>query len=256
MLKRSLLAFALSFTLPFAVPASAQQGAAPDFAAAVSTPGRPADAVALDAGRMPAQVLAFEGLKQGDHALDLFTGSGYYGEIMARAVGPQGAVTAWNPSAFVDDGDRAKLDAVHQRSANFTAMDSAPEAISLPANSFDFAMIHLNYHDTYFTSERSHFHMEPAPFLAAVFQSLKPGGTIAVIDHVANAGGDTRAVVQAMHRIDPATIRADFERAGFVFDGESNILRNPRDDHSKSVFDPSIRGHTDRVVYRFRKPAN
>jgi predicted methyltransferase len=255
MLKRSLLTLAFSFTLPLAIPATAQQGAAPDFAAAVSAPGRPADATALDAGRMPAQVLAFEGLKQGDHAIDLFTGSGYYGEIMARAVGPQGSVVAWNPSAFVGDEDRAKLASVHQRSPNFTAVDSAPEAISLPANSFDFAMIHLNYHDTYYTSERAHFHMEPAPFLAALFQALKPGGTFAVIDHVANPGGDTRAVVQATHRIDPATIRADFERAGFVFDGESNILRNPGDDHTKSVFDPAIRGHTDRVVYRFRKPA-
>jgi predicted methyltransferase len=97
--------------------------------------------------------------------------------------------------------------------------------------------------------------VEPDAFLRTVFQSLKPGGTMAVIDHVANPGGDTRAVVQALHRIDPATIRADFARAGFVFDGESNLLRNPADDHSKLVFDPSIRGHTDRIVYRFRRPA-
>ena len=253
MLKRALFALALSVAV--APQASGQALSAADVAAAVAAPGRPADAVALDAGRMPAEVLAFEGLKRGDHALDLFTGGGYYGEIMARAVGPRGAVTAWNPTPFVGDEDRQALAAAHQRSPNFTAIDSAPDAIALPANSFDFAMIHLNYHDTYFTSERAHFRMEPAPFLAAVFQALKPGGTIAVVDHVANPGGDTHAVVQALHRIDPATIRADFERAGFVFDGESNILRNPADDHTKGVFDPAIRGHTDRVVYRFRKPA-
>ena len=124
-----------------------------------------------------------------------------------------------------------------------------------PTGAFDFAMINLNYHDTYWQSDRFHFpRMDPAAFLRTVFQSLKPGGTIAVVDHVANPGGDTRAVVEALHRIDPATIRADFERAGFVFDGESNILRNPQDDHTKLVFDPSIRGHTDRVVYRFRRP--
>jgi predicted methyltransferase len=88
-----------------------------------------------------------------------------------------------------------------------------------------------------------------------LFQATRPGGTLAVIDHVANPGGDTRAVVEALHRIDPAVIRADFERAGFVFDGETDLLRNPQDDHSKNVFDPSIRGNTDRVVYRFRRPA-
>ena len=49
--------------------------------------------------------------------------------------------------------------------------------------------------------------------------------------------------------------RADFERAGFVFDGESDLLRNPQDDRSVNVFEPSIRGRTDRFVYRFRKPA-
>ena len=32
------------------------------------------------------------------------------------------------------------------------------------------------------------------------------------------------------------------------------MLRNPEDDHSKNVFDPSIRGRTDRFVYRFRRP--
>ena len=77
---------------------------------------------------------------------------------------------------------------------------------------------------------------------------------MAVVDHVANPGGDTRAVVESLHRIDPAVLRADFERAGFVFEAESDLLRNPADDHSLSVFKPEIRGKTDRVVYRFRKP--
>ena len=50
-------------------------------------------------------------------------------------------------------------------------------------------------------------------------------------------------------------VRADFERAGFVLEAQSDLLRVPADDHSKNVFDPSIRGKTDRFVYRFRKPA-
>jgi len=253
--KRRLLVLALSLALPLAAPSLAQQSAAPDFAAAVSAPGRPAEAIALDAGRRPAEVLAFAGLKRGDRAIDLFSGTGYYGETMARAVGPQGSVVGWNPTPFVGDEERQALAAVHQRSPNYTAVDSAPGAFSFPANGFDFAMIHLNYHDVYYTNRSGSFHMEPAPFLAALFAAMKPGGTVAVIDHVANPGGDTREVVQALHRIDPATIRADFERAGFFLDGESDLLRNPADDHTKSVFDPAIRGHTDRVVLRLRKPA-
>ena len=175
---------------------------------------------------------------------------------MGRAVGPTGSVLAWEPANFVNDRSRAGLAALHERTPNVAVMVAPGDAFTLPAGAFDFAMINLNYHDTYWQSARFHFpRMDPAAFLRTVFESLKPGGTIVVVDHVANPGGDTRAVVEALPRIDPATIRHDFEAAGFVFAGESNILRNPADDHTKLVFDPSIRGNTDRVVYRFRRPA-
>jgi predicted methyltransferase len=84
---------------------------------------------------------------------------------------------------------------------------------------------------------------------------MKPGAVLGVIDHVANPGGNTRTVAQKLHRIDPAKVRADFEAAGFKFDGESPILRNRADDHTKEVTNTAVRGRTDRIVYRFRKPA-
>ena len=249
MMKHCLAALAIA-----AMPIAAVQAVPADVAAAVSAPGRPADAVALDAGRHPAEILRFMGLRRGDRAADLFTDTGYYGEIMARAVGPTGSVLGWQPTEFTQDATRQALDGVHQRSPNFRVIFTPSNGFNLPANAFDFVMIHLDYHDTYYDNARRHFHLEPEAFLRTLFQSVKPGGTVAVIDHVANPGGDTRAVVQALHRIDPATVRADFERAGFVLDGQSDLLRNPQDDHSKLVFDPSIRGHTDRIVYRFRRP--
>jgi len=58
-----------------------------------------------------------------------------------------------------------------------------------------------------------------------------------------------------LHRIDPASIRSEVEAAGFVFEGESSVLRNPADDHRLKVFDPKIRGRSDQVVLKFRKPA-
>jgi predicted methyltransferase len=165
-------------------------------------------------------------------------------------------VLAWEPANFLDDRARAMLGGIRERTPNVAWFASPPDAFTLPANAFDFVLINLNYHDTYWESARYRFpRLDPNAFLRTVFQSLKPGGTILVIDHVANPGGDTRAVVEAVHRIDPATARADFERAGFVFAGESELLRNPADDHSKNVFDPAIRGRTDRFVYRFRRPA-
>lgn len=256
MMKRGLL-LAAALALPFCAAGAVPRAVPADVAAAVSAPGRPADAIALDAGRHPAEVLSFMGLRRGDRALDLFTGSGYYAEIMGRAVGPTGSVLAWEPTNFVNDRSRAGLAALRTRTPNVAVLIAPADIVSFPTAAFDFVMINLNYHDTYWQSDHFHFpRMDPPAFLHSVFQAMKPGATIAVVDHVANPGGDTRAVVDALHRIDPATVRADFERAGFVFAGESNILRNPHDDHSKLVFDPSIRGNTDRIVYRFRRPAH
>lgn len=251
MLKHGLIALALTL-----VPAAAVAQPA-DVAAALSAPGRPATAVELDALRRPAEVLAWAGLKRGDRVLDYFTGSGYYAEIMARAVGAQGAVLGWNPESFGNNPQtRAAVDAVHGRSPNATFTSSPVTALSLPANSFDFVLLHMVYHDAYFESAEFGLpRIDPNSVTRALFAATKPGGTVAVIDHVANAGGDTRQVVDALHRIDPAVIRADFERAGFVFDGESPLLRNAADNHTQNVFDPAIRGRTDRVLYRFRKPA-
>jgi predicted methyltransferase len=70
------------------------------------------------------------------------------------------------------------------------------------------------------------------------------------------ADTDPEEEMTRAHRIEPADIRSMMEAAGFVFEGEADFLRNPQDDHSLSVFDEAIRGQTDRVVYRFRKPGD
>jgi predicted methyltransferase len=226
-----------------------------DLAAAVASDGRPAEAVALDASRKPAEVLRFLGLEQGDRALDLFAGSGYYTEIIARAVGPKGLALAWDPANFMTDKGRASWAELKTRTPNTGLMVTPADAVALPSDAFDFVLLHMVYHDTYWQSEKYRFpRMDPAAFLRTVYSATKPGGIVGVVDHVAPAGGDTRDVVEKLHRIDPARVRADFEAAGFVFDGESDLLRMASDDHSKNVFDESVRGKTDRFVYRFRKP--
>lgn len=248
-----MLASALALAL---APPIAAQAAPANVAAAVAAKGRPADAVKRDAGRKPAEVLRFLGLERGDRALDLFTGTGYYAEIMARAVGPQGAVLAWQPINFHDEDSRKGFAALQTRAPNARLLASTAAAFALAPESFDFAIINDNYHDTYWQSEKYGFpRMDPAAFLATLHAAIKPGGVVGVIDHVAAPGGDAREVAEKLHRIDPAVIRADFEKAGFVLDGESNLLRNPADDHGKLVFDPAVAGKTDRIVYRFRKPA-
>jgi predicted methyltransferase len=114
----------------------------------------------------------------------------------------------------------------------------------------DAVFIRQNYHDLY-----DKF-MGPADvpgFNKAVFAALKPGGVYVVLDHAAVAGSGIGAT-ETLHRIDPARVKSDVLAAGFKLDGESSILANKADDHTKNVFDPSVRGHTDQFLFRFKKP--
>lgn len=256
MRRTSLAAMALILTVPAAVGGAQGRGAA-DVAAAVAALGRPKAATDLDEVRRPAELLRFMGLKKGDRALDYFTGTGYYTDIMARAVGPKGHVVGWNSAGFGrNERVVAALKDVRARNPNTAFYSSPTTAIAFAPGSFDFALLHLVYHDAYWESAQFGLpRIDPNTVVKAIWDAVKPGGTVAVVDHVAVPGGETREVVEKLHRIDPAVVKADFERAGFVLEAQSDMLRVSEDDHSKNVFDPSIRGKTDRFVYRFRKPA-
>jgi predicted methyltransferase len=247
--------FAFAFSIAaLAVPA----GASPtplSISAAVAAKDRAADNVKMDEGRKPAQVLRFLGLRPGMTALDLFGGNRYWSEIMAPAVGPKGKVLVWEPAQFYDPDSQKAFAEFSAKHPNVSIHSTPFEAIDLPKNSADFVMLNLNYHDTYWESAKYKIpRMEPSAFLKTVYAAMKPGATIGVIDHIASPNSDTRATVEKFHRIDPKVVLADFRRAGFTFVGSSNVLRNPADKHELMVFDPKIRGKTDRFVYKFRKP--
>ena len=252
MRRMKLLATALALSLSIG-PATAATG--PTIAAAVAAADRNPDNVKLDASRKPAQVLQFLGLKPGMHVLDLFGANAYWAELMAPVVGPKGHDTVWEPTQFYSDKTKQGWEAFAAKHPNVSIVTSPFEAPDLPKNYADFVILNDNYHDTYWQSDKYKIpHMDPNAFLKAVYASMKPGGVIGVIDHIASPNDDTRATVEKFHRIDPNVVKADFKRAGFVFVKSSDLLRNPADDHSLLVFDPSIRGKTDRFVFEFRKP--
>ena len=224
-------------------------------AVAAKTARTPAN-VERDAGRKPAQVLAFLGLQKGMKVLDPFGGNLYWAEIIAPAVGPKGSVTIWQPAQFSSDKSRAAFAAFEAAHSNVSLTSSPFEAPNFATNAYDFALINLDYHDVYWTSAENKIpRMEPRAWLKTLHAAMKPGAVVGIIDHAAKAGSDPRASVEAMHRIDPAVVRADFKRAGFVLVGESKLLRNPADGRTLSVFDPKIRGKTDRFLFKFKKPS-
>jgi predicted methyltransferase len=112
----------------------------------------------------------------------------------------------------------------------------------------------LSFHDMFWISPENNWpEIDRPALLAELFAALKPGGILGIIDHQAIPGspGETGGTV---HRIDRAIVVDELTQAGLVLDAESDLLRNPADDHSKGVFDPDIRGKTDRFMLKFRKP--
>ena len=237
-----------------AAPLAASPPVSP-IAAAVSAPSRSPDNVKLDDGRKPAQVLQFLGLKPGMHVLDLFGANAYWAEITSPVVGSAGHVTVWNPAQFYGDKRKQAFEAFEATHPNVSIVVSPFEAPDLPKNYADWVILNDNYHDNYWQNDKFKIpRMDPDAFLKTVYAAMKPGATIGVIDHVALPNSDTRATVEKFHRIDPNVVKADFKRAGFVFVGSSDVLRNPADTHDVEVHDPKIIGHTDRFVFLFRKP--
>ena len=249
------LAIAAASMTITALPMMAHAAPASIKASVAATGARSEANVKLDAGRKPAEVLAFLGLKKGMRVADMFGGNLYWAEIIAPVVGPRGRVSIWVPRQFYNQKSYDRFTPFKAAHPNAWMRVSPFEAPDLPADVYDLMLINLDYHDVYWQSdERKIPRMDPDAWLKSVYASMKPGAVVGVIDHVAGPGGDTRATVEKLHRIDPAVVRADFKRAGFVLAAESNLLRNPADDHSLSVFDPKIRGQTDRFIFKFRKP--
>jgi predicted methyltransferase len=221
--------------------------------AAVADSRRPAAQVELDSARKPAQLLAFAELRAGDRVADFMPGNGYFTRIMSGVVGAKGHVYAFLPTeqlANCAPSEVAGAKALERDPgyANVSVLSAATANFTLA--SLDVIWTAQNYHDLHDSF------MGPANVAAlnrAFFKALKPGGIYLVIDHIAESGSGLRDT-ESLHRIDPLRLRQEIEAAGFRLDAQSDLLRHPQDDHTLSVFDGRVRGQTDQVVYRFRKP--
>src|ERR1700723_87106 len=202
----------------------------------------------LDPAWKAPEVVQFIGLKKGDKVADIVAGR--LTASLAQAVGPSGKVYAIETAQIVNRHPEALAHIKELASQSPNVIVSAePVANALPPG-LDAVFIRQNYHDLY---DKFMGPADVPAFNKAVFAALKPGGVYVVLDHVA-AGGSGIGATETLHRIDPAGVKADVPAAGFKLDAESSILANAGDDHTKIVFDPSIRGHTDQFLYRFRKP--
>ncbi len=222
---------------------------------ALKHPNRRAADYDRDARRKPDEILAFFGIEPGMTVLDMFSGGGYYSELLSYVVGPDGRVVAHSNAAYLDFvGDEFNERHADGRLANVKVMMAENNELDLPAKEFDAVILILSYHDIFHVDiENGWLKIDGPKLLAELYQGMKPGAILGVVDHYAEAGSP-RETGNSVHRIDPGIVISELEIAGFALDGKSSILRNMDDDYSKSVFDPELRGKTDRFVLRFRKP--
>lgn len=219
-------------------------------AKAVADSSRPADDRKLDPDRKPAQVLAFAGVRSGETVAEYLPGGGYYTRLLSDIVGPRGHVYALETTTWGKDNIDATRKALAEPGRGNVTLDLAPLGeFRLPAK-VDLFWTSDNYHDLHVPK---YANVDMAAFNKHVFESLKPGGVYLIIDHAA-AAGTGATLSPKLHRIDKATVIAEVTAAGFKLTGESDLLRNGADDHTRTIFDPAIHFKTDQFILKFRRP--
>jgi predicted methyltransferase len=239
--------FLCAIALCFVISGAATAAEVPGYVIkAVANPARSKVDRNFDIHRLPAETIAFAGVEPGMVIAEFIPGDGYFSRILSRVVGPKGKIygienTAWTNPAF----DKKLMGEYHNvilRSTPFGTFD-IPEKI-------DLFWTTQNYHDMHILELGP---VDLADFNRRVFDALKPGGIYFINDQAGNPG-TTEKQIRALHRIDEAQVISEVTAAGFVFIGESDVLRHPYDDRARSVFDPLIRGQTDEFLLKFQKP--
>ncbi len=212
--------------------------------------------VERDARSKPEVVLPLLRLEEGDVVLDVLTGGGYYSELLAGWVGAGGRVLAHNNAAYrkwvgpnVDERFAGgELPQVELYDRELGDLDLAPGSVNgvLMVNS---------YHDLYFVDAENDWpEVDAAAVMHQIVHAIAPGGRLVLVDHAA-APGRGKDDAQGLHRIERSFAEQDWTEHGLRLVDESDALMMGQDDPSLSVFDPKVRGQTDRFVLVFEKPA-
>lgn len=221
---------------------------------AMAQPGRLDADLTRDVRSRPDIVLPLLQLAPGDRVADIWAGSGYYSELIASIVGESGEVLLVNNlaySQFAAKGLAKRQDGRQMGSVTIHTREA--EDLDLGEDSLDAALIIMSYHDTYHVDEANGWRQIDADdFFGQIHAALKPGGRFLIVDHYASEGSG-KASAQELHRIDVDFAKSDIGSRGFKLVAESDILRNPDDDYDIMVFDPKVRGKTDRFVLVFEK---
>ncbi|MCI0437409.1 MAG: hypothetical protein L0271_27805, partial [Gemmatimonadetes bacterium] len=185
---------------------------------------------------------------------DVFGGGGYWTELLARAVGPKGQVRLVNNSPYLQFAGKEldpRFDGGRLPNTERRVVETCD--LKLGRSVFDLILIVMSYHDLYYVDEKGGWPaINASGFLDQLHEALKPGGRLLIVDHAA-AAGSGNTPTQTLHRIDEAFAKQDIASHGFELVKTWDGLRNPADDLTKLVFDPAVRGKTDRFTHLYRR---
>lgn len=238
------------FFLLILLLASPSAATASDLATRLESGSRSETDKARDAGRQPAAVVTFLGIKRGMTVVDLLAAGGYYTEVLSEAVGPDGRVYAQNTAFLLKMRDGANETAMAARLAgdrlpNVERLDREINDLGLAEESVDAVLTALNFHDVYNGSGPE----AAQTMLRAIHAVLAPDGVLGIVDHAGKSGADN----EKLHRIDEAKVIEAAKQAGFIVEATSDVLRHAQDDRKRFVFAEGLRGATDRFVLKLRK---
>jgi predicted methyltransferase len=246
---RTPIRFALAFSAFSAFSAvllggaayAAEQPAAAGYQAAIASPIRTDDDRKSDPKRKPAEFLAFAQVRPGMKALDVSSGGGATAALLAAAVGGKGEVWAQNAKPNPKLQARLGQAAVPNLHAVVTDFGN-PVPDGTPP--LDLITINMSYHDIANTPA------DRAAMNKRLYEALKPGGTLLIIDNAAKKGSGLSAT-KTLHRIDEDTVVEEVTKAGFKVDARSDYLHVASDPREQPFF--KMDAPDDKFAVRFKK---
>ncbi len=216
-----------------------------------------------DVYRHPQQTLSFFGLKDNMTVIELAPGGGWYTEVLAPVLKDHGKLVLTSGDPATNKGAKEFQDRLAKTPDVFGKVEyvvwGPPAKLELgAANSADLVVTFRSLHGWVGgkTADK---------VFKAVFDVLKPGGVLGLVEHRANPGMDSKTgYVEESVAIELATA------AGFKLDQKSEVNANPKDtkDYADGVWTlpPTLRqgdkdkekylaiGESDRMTLRFVKP--